>query len=176
VTSIFVTHDQEEALEVADRVVVIHHGRIEQQGTPQEVWEHPATPFVYDFLGEVNRFAARDGQIRLTPDPDANEASSFAYVRPHELDVARHPAGDSTADMRLQLQRAVVVGALARLELVPLAGLDPVHSTPDSTAPERVIEAQIPVQQFHSMGLRPGETLVVSPRRAKVFLESEAMG
>jgi len=172
VTSIFVTHDQEEALEVADRVVVINHGKIEQQGTPNEVWEHPATPFVYRFLGDVNLFHARasDGQIRLAPDPE-DAPPALAYVRPHELDVARYQPG-----ALVQLQRAVVVGALARLELVPLGGSDPVHSSPDDSASARVIEAQIPVQQFHSMGLRPGETLVVAPRRAKVFLESEAMG
>ena len=67
VTSIFVTHDQEEALEVADRVVVMNKGRIEQQGTPQEVWEHPASPFVYDFLGDVNLFHGRasGGQMQM---------------------------------------------------------------------------------------------------------------
>ena len=59
VTSVFVTHDQEEALEVADRVVVMNEGRIEQIGTPEEVYEHPATPFVYGFLGNVNLFHGR---------------------------------------------------------------------------------------------------------------------
>ena len=59
VTSVFVTHDQEEALEVADRVVVMNQGRVEQVGTPHEVYEHPATPFVYDFLGDVNLFHGR---------------------------------------------------------------------------------------------------------------------
>jgi sulfate transport system ATP-binding protein len=53
VTSVFVTHDQDEALEIADRIVVMNKGRIEQIGTPEEVYEHPATPFVYDFLGGV---------------------------------------------------------------------------------------------------------------------------
>ena len=71
VTSVFVTHDQEEALEVADRVVVMNHGRIEQVGTPDEVYEHPATPFVYEFLGDVNLFHGRE------------------YARPHEIDVFR---------------------------------------------------------------------------------------
>ena len=59
VTSIFVTHDQEEAFEVADRVVVMNKGRIEQVGSPQEVFDHPATPFVMDFLGNVNVFHGR---------------------------------------------------------------------------------------------------------------------
>ena len=59
VTSVFVTHDQEEALEVADRVVLMNQGRVEQVGTPQQVWEHPASPFVYGFLGDVNLFHGR---------------------------------------------------------------------------------------------------------------------
>ena len=59
ITSVFVTHDQEEALEVADRVVVMNEGRIEQIGTPDEVYEQPASPFVYEFLGKVNLFHGR---------------------------------------------------------------------------------------------------------------------
>ena len=99
VTSIFVTHDQEEALEVADRVVVINQGRIEQQGTPQQVWDNPASPFVYGFLGDVNLFKGRanDGRVYLddgmqleSPEAQhADDARAFAYVRPHDLDVER---------------------------------------------------------------------------------------
>ena len=58
ITSVFVTHDQEEALDVADRIVVMNEGCIEQMGTPEEVYENPASPFVYDFLGNVNLFHA----------------------------------------------------------------------------------------------------------------------
>src|SRR2546422_2423861 len=67
ITSIFVTHDQEEALEVADRVVLMNKGQVEQVGTPEQVYDHPATPFVYDFLGNVNLFHGRihEGQARL---------------------------------------------------------------------------------------------------------------
>ena len=74
VTSIFVTHDQEEALEVADRVVVMNAGHIEQVGSPNEVYENPATPFVMEFLGDVNRLHPQGG---ATP----------TYVRPHQIDV-----------------------------------------------------------------------------------------
>ena len=81
VTSIFVTHDQDEALEVADRVVIMNAGRIEQVGSPTQVYEHPATPFVMEFLGEVNH---------LHPQGSA----SPRYVRPHEIRVL--PATDAT--------------------------------------------------------------------------------
>src|SRR6185436_3227138 len=94
VTSVFVTHDQEEAFEVADRVVVMNRGRIEQTGTPEEVFEHPANAFVMDFLGNVNVFHGR-AAIELAKlgslgaeDP---EHPLTAYVRPHELEVDRLP-------------------------------------------------------------------------------------
>jgi len=64
VTTIFVTHDQEEALEVADRVVVMNQGRIEQEGAPQEVWEHPASPFVYGFFGGREPLSWSSGRRR----------------------------------------------------------------------------------------------------------------
>ena len=98
ITSVFVTHDQEEALEVADRVVVMNQGRIEQIGTPTEVYDHPATPFVYDFLGNVNRFEVdvRDGVARLpgTTQPFARthlrgDGAAVAFVRPHDVELAR---------------------------------------------------------------------------------------
>lgn len=186
VTSIFVTHDQEEALEVADRVVVINQGKIEQEGTPQQVWDNPASPFVYGFLGDVNLFKgrAKDGQVYLDDgmqleSSEANGAvdkNAFAYVRPHELDVERYSPGQHTdgngrqTGMVVQLSRAIVVGPIARLELISAEDTQP----KDNADPEHLIEAQIPAQQFHAMGLREGETLVVTPRRAKVFLDEAA--
>ncbi|WP_455556025.1 sulfate/molybdate ABC transporter ATP-binding protein [Comamonas sp.] len=186
VTSIFVTHDQEEALEVADRVVVINKGKIEQEGTPQEVWENPASPFVYGFLGDVNLFKgrAKDGQVFLdegmqlesSEAQGAVDKSAFAYVRPHELDVARYSPGQNTdgngrtTGLVVQLSRAIVVGPIARLELI---AADDAQASENAES-ENVIEAQIPAEQFREMGLREGETLVVTPRRAKVFLDEAA--
>ena len=99
VTSVFVTHDQEEALEVADRVVVMNQGRIEQIGTPEEVFDHPATPFVMDFLGNVNLFhgrrrggtrAASGPSTSTTPSiPEAESRPAAGYARPYELELDR---------------------------------------------------------------------------------------
>ncbi len=186
ISSVFVTHDQEEALEVADRVVVINQGRIEQQGTPQQVWDNPASPFVYGFLGDVNLFKGRanDGRVHLEggtqldiPDAQhADGAQAFAYVRPHDLEVERYSPGQAQdaegrqRGMVVQLARSIVVGPVARLELLPESATE----SADNVAPEALIEAHISAQQFHTMGLREGETLVVTPRRAKVFLDEAA--
>jgi len=182
VTSIFVTHDQEEALEVADRVVLMNAGNIEQVGSPQEVWDYPASPFVYGFLGDVNLFHGRahEGEVHLeglqlaSPEhADAQNQKAYAYVRPHDLDVERYAPGagiDAAGRPRgivVQLARAIVVGPVARLELLPID-----DNKPAENAPEAIIEAQIPAQQFNEMGFREGETLVVTPRRARVFVES----
>ncbi|HTO43012.1 MAG TPA: sulfate ABC transporter ATP-binding protein, partial [Burkholderiales bacterium] len=102
VTSIFVTHDQEEALEVADRVVLMNKGRVEQVGTPEQVYEHPATPFVSGFLGTVNVFHGRAnagcldlGQVTLeAPEHrDAQDQPATVYARPHEIEIERFSPG-----------------------------------------------------------------------------------
>ena len=148
VTSIFVTHDQEEAFEVADRVVVMNAGRIEQVGTPQAMWEQPASPFVYGFLGHVNTF---------------REAGGLAFVRPHELDVRR--AAPGAPGIVAELRRALVIGPLARLELSPGGSHQPM---PGSGG---LIEAHIPAQQFRDAGFREGESLVLIPRKTRVFAD-----
>ncbi len=172
VTSIFVTHDQEEALEVADRVVLMNQGVVEQVGSPQQVWDHPASPFVYGFLGDVNLFHGRahQGQMHLeglaiqAPEhQSAQDAQALAYVRPHELKVERYREGGS--GIVAELQRAIVVGPIARLELWP----DTASATPGQ---DRLIEAQMSCERFAELGLKQGEKLLVSPRQAKVFLQA----
>ena len=109
VTSVFVTHDQDEAMEVADRVVVMNHGRIEQQGTPDEVYDHPASPFVLQFLGDVNLFHGRFGH-----GPGGVEAGAdTVYVRPHELDIV---ATAEPGALPVTLSQALTVGAQTRIE------------------------------------------------------------
>ena len=177
VTSIFVTHDQEEALEVADRVVLMNHGQIEQAGSPQEVWDKPASPFVYGFLGNVNLFHGRihEGALHIgqegsalsirTPHlGDAHNARAFAYVRPHELDVQPNVPG--AKGMPAQLTRTMVMGSVARLELHPLGDT--------GLASGAVIEAHITADTFRAQGFKEGDILRVVPRTAQVFVDQAA--
>jgi sulfate transport system ATP-binding protein len=178
VTSIFVTHDQEEALEVADRVVLMNSGIVEQIGSPQDVWDNPASRFVYGFLGDVNLFHGRahEGEMLIgedhhglrlaTPEHgNVQDAKAFAYVRPHDLDVQRYTPGASGTDQPrgiiARLTRAIVVGPIARLELLPVDA---------STGNGEIIEAQIPAQQFHALGLQTDQTVLLTPRKARVFV------
>jgi len=102
VTSIFVTHDQEEALEVSDKIVVMNHGKVEQIGAPDQVYQHPATPFVYGFLGNVNLFHGRvhegildAGGVAFDAPAHAEtrDATGTGFVRPHEIEVTPYQAG-----------------------------------------------------------------------------------
>ena len=175
VTSIFVTHDQEEALEVADRVVLMNKGNIEQIGSPQDVWDHPASPFVYGFLGDVNLFHGRahEGQMLIGTDPQGvrldtpehgqvQDAKAFAYVRPHDLDVARFKVGETHTGIVAKLNRAIVVGPVARLELEPLE---------KQVGQDTLIEAQLSAAEYRLHDFKQGETLVLTPRKARVFVE-----
>lgn len=163
VTSVFVTHDQEEALEVADRIVVMNKGRIEQQGTPEHVYDNPANPFVYEFLGNVNLFHARvkQGQSQIgniaLASPEYNnqdEQQGLAYVRPHEIDVFSAPQADA---IKVKLDLITIVGPVVRLE-----ALD------ESTG--QLIHIELPKEQFKTLQLQQGDTAWLLPRYSKVFL------
>ena len=165
VTSIFVTHDQEEALEVADRVVLMNKGRVEQIGAPDEVYNHPASPFVYGFLGNVNLFHGRvhegvldAGGTRLNAPEHAHarDMQGTAYVRPHDIEVARHSA--DAKGIVAKLKRAHAIGPLAQLEL-------------ERADNAQLIEAVISSERYEHLRLQEGETLVVQPRRLRVFVE-----
>jgi sulfate transport system ATP-binding protein len=106
ITSVFVTHDQEEAMEVADRIVVMNEGRIEQVGTPDEVYDHPASPFVLQFLGDVNLFR---GRAQHAP-------GEVLYVRPHELEILAHPPEAGQQAWPATLSQTLTVGPHTRIE------------------------------------------------------------
>ncbi len=156
ITSVFVTHDQEEALEVADRVVVMNHGRIEQIGTPDEVYEQPANPFVMNFLGSVNLFHGRvhDGEAHIGPVNPA--AAGIGYVRPHELDLARSRSGASTVEAVVRYIHAV--GPTVRVEMERADG-------------GGSIGAELTREQFAALALKTGENVYVTPRKMQVFQE-----
>ncbi|MBS4018861.1 MAG: sulfate ABC transporter ATP-binding protein [Dechloromonas sp.] len=165
ITSIFVTHDQEEALEVADRVVLMDHGKVEQIGTPEEVYRHPATPFVYGFLGSVNFFHGRvEGEaVRVGDDTLPHEPHDFdhgaevvAFARPHELDIDTDPA--STAGIAARINRVLAFGVTARVELDGINGSTGQHFEVELTR-ERVLE----------LGLKDGQAVRLVPSRLKVF-------
>jgi sulfate transport system ATP-binding protein len=173
VTSVFVTHDQEEALEVADRVAVMNKGRIEQVGTPEEVYERPATPFVYKFLGNVNLFHGRveAGRVRVGQaemgDPPASGAdgvpaaevaaegsAATAYVRPHDVEITRDPHP----------------GALpATVDHVNFPGpFVQVYLTRPGGEP---VEAALLRETYRGLNLRAGDAVYVQVRNARVFVD-----
>jgi sulfate transport system ATP-binding protein len=164
VTSVFVTHDQEEALEVADRIVVMNKGRIEQAGTPDQVYEHPANPFVLNFLGNVNLFHGRvhQGQASLgglqldTPEhAGAEDAMAVAYVRSHDLEIDRSQS-DATA-MKARIKHIQKLGPAVRVTLTLENG--------------EFIEAELTREQYQNQGLQQGESVFVRPRQVRVFVE-----
>ncbi|TVQ40876.1 MAG: sulfate ABC transporter ATP-binding protein [Geminicoccaceae bacterium] len=166
VTSLFVTHDQTEALEVADRVVVMHRGRIEQVGTPMALHDDPQSPFVYEFLGQANRFVCRveQGRVRigdaLIEAERAGLAASvqgpgIAYVRPHELDL--RASGTPGALAELTIRHLTAHGSGVRVELI------------DAAQPPGVYEAELPRAVFAERGFAPGSRVAVLPHRLRAF-------
>jgi sulfate transport system ATP-binding protein len=156
ITSVFVTHDQEEALELADRVVVMNQGRIEQIGTPAEVYDHPASAFVYEFLGQVNRFdctveggIARVGDGALAIQTQGGvQGPAVAYVRPHDLGVTPASAGPA------RISGIHVVGPDARID-IDLAGL--------------TLEAEMDRERLATLGIAAGDRCAIHIDRARVF-------
>ncbi len=142
VTSVFVTHDQEEALEVADRIVVMNHGRIEQVGAPDEVYDHPATSFVFEFLGHVNRL------------PLPGQRDGIGLARPHEVAVLPVP-GDGTLAARLT--HSATIGPVARLEFA-------------LAEDARVVNVEMPRDAFRALGLKSGGVAYLKPSRLRQFV------
>jgi sulfate transport system ATP-binding protein len=168
VTSVFVTHDQEEAMEVADRVVIINEGRIAQEGTPQQVYETPASPFVYGFLGDVNLFHGRLHRGRMTLGGTELEAPEFAeaidqnalaYVRTHDLEVS--PVSQGPWSFEAVVRHLRFHGASVLLEL-------------DRIADGQILEAEIPRGRFDELRLAKGQHVFLSPRSIRIFPDGGA--
>lgn len=164
ITSIFVTHDQEEALEVADRVVVINRGKIEQIGTPQEVYDHPVSPFVYQFLGNVNQFDSHIHQgsakvagvdLRLDTYKDTQNAPALAFVRPHDIEIYNAKKTDRVGFEAI-VRYVNAVGPLVKVEL----------ERNDHT---ELIEAELTQERFRELKLTLAQHVHVYPRNVRVF-------
>lgn len=164
ITSIFVTHDQEEALELADRVVLMNKGMVEQTGSPKEVYSQPASEFVFGFLGSVNRIEGEvaNGQLALPgtdialPAPAIESQHVTAYIRPHDLTIER---GDGEG-IRAVVHRVLELGALARVELSTEAG--------------QFYEAEIPQAYLLELSLSSGEVVRLMPRVLRLFPRNAA--
>jgi sulfate transport system ATP-binding protein len=168
VTSVFVTHDQEEAMEVSDRVVVMNHGHIEQVGAPATIYDEPASPFVYEFVGQVNAFPARVnegwaevGGTRL-PAPDfaaVRDAAAVAYIRPHEIAVTEVSAGGA-GEFAVEIEDCTVAGAIMRLD-TRLAGTG------------EALQIELPRSTPAWRRLAAGQWLFVRPTNPRLFLTPE---
>ncbi len=162
ITSVFVTHDQEEALEVADRVVVMNKGQIEQVGTPEEVYHHPASPFVCDFLGNVNLFECRihygqayvhDVPFELHNAPPQDAQHAYVYVRPHQLDIQRELGGPNSLPASVRLVNTA--GAQVDVELLTEWG--------------QIVHARISHDRHRAVRPQVGQTLFIATKEMKVF-------
>jgi sulfate transport system ATP-binding protein len=152
VTTVIVTHDQEEAMEVADRIVVMNHGKVEQIGTPAEIYDQPASPFVMSFIGAVNVVPA--GAIGIAgAGANAHPAAAQLFVRPHDVEVFREPQADTVP---VELRRLSHLGRDLQAELLMADG--------------SVITAQIPREQMAFESISPGARLHVRSRDARAFV------
>lgn len=162
-TTILVTHDQEEALEVADRVVVMNQARIEQVATPTELFHHPASEYVMDFLGKVNVFQGRleKGSIEIPgmSVPTSEHASHShgsvkVYVRPHELDILRE--SDGSPCVAAKILRINPAGSIAKIAVESELG--------------ETMQIDLTLDRLNELSLEPGDAVWVSARNARVFV------
>ena len=167
-TSIFVTHDQQEAIEVADTIVVLNRGRIEQSGIPGDVYDSPRSAYVHRFLGQVNelRVEWREGRAYLGPvdissDPALQSPGDglVGLIRPHEIDVVGESAG-----WRATVRDVRVIGPIVRLELCA-----------DGRPANEPLEAEISRERFDIDRFHIGQTVGVRFRRWQIYPASAAL-
>lgn len=167
ITSVFVTHDQDEALDLADRVAVLNQGKIEQVGTPYEIFHQPKTEFVLNFLGNVNFFHGSAGNGKVTLGNINIKAPQFnsmpvrpahVFVRPHQFDL--DSSSKSGKSMSAKVTRIHTAGSFVRLELVTENG--------------EAIQADIIPEKFADLSIDFGSTVYVHPKEYMVFLQQDS--
>lgn len=168
ITSIFVTHDQEEALEVADEIVLMNKGKVEQVGSPLAVFRHPATPFAFNFLGTANRFEGKWSSAGvqvsedLLPLPATSELTHLteggeviAFARPHDLQI--EPQLEGSQGIRAKISRILAFGPTARVELS------------HASQPDTYYEVDVPTLTVASLNLHEGQAVRLRPSHLQVF-------
>lgn len=144
ITTILVTHDQEEALEVADRIVVISKGKIEQVGTPEEVFHNPVNEFVINFLGNVNLFHERK-----------NDSEQKYHIRPHELEIVS--SEDKNAILKAKIKYIQLAGSQVKIDLV------------DIKDEKITILVEISHYEFRAKNLKKDDIVGIIPREFRTF-------
>jgi sulfate transport system ATP-binding protein len=166
-TSVFVTHDQDEAMDLASRVIVLNKGKVEQIGTPEEIYDHPATEFVASFVGsssvlhgEVKDGRAALGSLALGAPPGAGDGAGLrAFVRPHDVDLSTAPdsAIPAIAITSARIGRMVKVGFLIRMELTLADG--------------QPLTVELTRDRVAELGVTEGDSVFVNLREAKIFVQ-----
>lgn len=161
-TTLFVTHDQEEALEIADEVVIMNQARIEQVGTPQEVYDRPATPFVYEFLGNVNVLRAQALAQAGAHEPGAHalEADGQVFVRPHDVELLPHVPG--APGMTAVLRYVHSAGPQARL-------------TVEQVQTREVVEVEVSRAELAALEVKIGDLINLRVRQGRSFDDDYAI-
>jgi sulfate transport system ATP-binding protein len=170
ITTVFVTHDQEEALSVADRVIVMNKGKVEQIGTPEEIYDRPATEFVASFVGSINelRGEVRDGRADLgplavhAPEGAGEGASVRVFVRPHDVVLAGvAPSGEGSDVATALVERMARVGGIVRVDL----------RLPD----DQPLTVELTKDRVAELGLSEGDRVFVNLRDTKLFVQDYAI-
>lgn len=149
VTTVFVTHDQEEAMEVSDEIVVMNKGCVEQVGTPAEIYDHPATAFVMSFIGPVNVLPSSS---RIFQDNGFDSAHPEVFLRPHDVMVETTPNGTTVP---ARVNRLIHLGWEIQAELMLDDG--------------QVVTAHLSRERFNELNLEPQQRVYVKPKEAKSF-------
>jgi sulfate transport system ATP-binding protein len=163
VTTLLVTHDQEEALELSDHVVLLNEGKVAQAGSPHDLYDHPASPFVASFLGGANVISAtvRDGQAKLgqktlkAPAGMVDGEPLHAFVRPHDVRVYKTPVPPADNLAVARVERSMRVGGYVKL-LLTLPSGDP-------------MSVQMTKQEFDSRGIERGDSVLIDVDDVKLF-------
>jgi sulfate/thiosulfate transport system ATP-binding protein len=149
VTTIFVTHDQEEAMEVADQIVVMNKGRVEQVGSTAEIYDHPATPFVMSFIGPVNILPSNVG---IQPNQGIVNANDKVFLRPHDILIYKDAVEDTVP---ATINRIIHLGWEIRVELLLKSG--------------EIVNAHFTREVFDQLQVKESQRVYVKPKQAKVF-------